>query len=197
MDSDLQTFKAFEILLASFCMLIPVLLYLADEGNPSLRCSISDYVTIKKSYLFGMLLCMAAMLFMFNGAVYFRQEKRKNTDNRAGKWYNVILGLSLLMVIILPCNVYETAHLVFAAIFFIGNAVVTGIFTKQYRKTGITLAILTLASFVLWALGLFSLLWAEWVSLIVIAVHFILETLGVIRFQLQRNYSNTIVSQRS
>jgi hypothetical protein len=40
------------------------------------RLSLSDYVYSSNSYIFGMLYTMAAMLFIFNGAVYFKSQKR-------------------------------------------------------------------------------------------------------------------------
>ena len=66
----LVTFKYFERFIAIFCIIMPLILWLADGGiNHPFRDSISDYVYMPHSYVFGMLLCIAAMLFIFNGAV--------------------------------------------------------------------------------------------------------------------------------
>src|ERR1700761_4886682 len=90
----LATFKGLERTIAAVCILIPVILRLTDTNNNPLchdhsgfRFSISDYVYMPAAYMFGMMLCIAAMLFIFNGAVYFRNEEpHKLNLNPNGKW---------------------------------------------------------------------------------------------------------------
>jgi len=179
-NDPLKTFKVFERIISAICIAIPPLLWLTDTGHPALRSSISYYVYMNNSYIFGMLLCMASMLFIFNGAVYFRNEDNFKL-NKNGKWYNVVLGICLLLIIIIPTKTFPNIHLAFGIIFFLGNALVIGIFHKKKdRKISITLAVLTIASFVLNLFHVFSLFWAEWLSLIVIAIHFILQSKGII-----------------
>lgn len=175
LTNPLGAFKVFEIIIAIICITIPALLRLADKDCPHFRKSISKYVYISNSYIYGMLMCIAAMLFIFNGAVYFKSEKHTNV-HPMGKWYNVILGICLLGVIIFIPNKFPTIHLIFGGIFFLGNAVVIGLFQKNYPILGRVLALLIAASFVLCLVFcLFTLFWAEWLSLTVIGVHFILE----------------------
>lgn len=174
----LATFRIFERTIAVVCVTIPVLLRLADKGNTGFRESISDYVYMSDSYIYGMLLCMAAMLFIFNGAVYFRNEVVFNLP-RAGKWYNVILGVSLLGVILFPHRQYVVIHYFFGGLFFLGNAVVTALFCYvRDRVLSIVLAVLTVAAVGLHYAGVWSLLVGEWISLTVIAVHFIMQARG-------------------
>ena len=144
------------------------------------RLSISDYVYSSNSYVFGMLLCMAAMLFIFNGAVYFRSEHPLRLNSR-GKWYNVILGLSLFGVICFPHRDLTRLHYIFASLFFFGNALVIGLYHhKRNRLISITMSVLTVV-FLLLSISLkpLTLLWGEWLSLTVIAVHFMLEAKSV------------------
>ena len=187
LNNRLLTFKWFERFISPFCISIPLLLYITDKYErggryPGFRINLSDYVYMWHNYLFGMLLSIAAMLFVFNGAVYFRNEQDKSelSLSKYGKWYNVVLGLSLLGVVILPWRQYQVPHFVFAAIFFLGNAVVTGLFhQKRNRVLSIILAVLTVAALGLNLLNVipgFSLLAAEWISLSVVAVHFYLES---------------------
>jgi hypothetical protein len=185
LEDPLKTFKWFEFSTAITCITVPGILRLTDTlptGKPatSFRPSISDYVYMPHSYVFGLLLMMAAMLFIFNGAVYFKnQNKPQLILDKSGKWYNVALGLSLVGVIIFPCHQYVTTHLIFAILFFVGNAVVTGLFYQKRNKVvSILLAILTLATLVPVKLNVFSLFWGEWLSLTVIGIHFILESRG-------------------
>jgi hypothetical protein len=172
----LATFRIFERTIAVVCMTIPALLRLADTGQAGFRESISDYVYMSDSYIYGMLLCMAAMLMIFNGAVYFRNENVMGLP-RAGKWYNVILGLSLLGVILFPHRQYVVIHYFFGGVFFLGNAVVTALFSyAKDRVVSVVLAVLTVVAIGLHYVGLWSLLAGEWVSLGVIAAHFIMQS---------------------
>jgi hypothetical protein len=179
LNNDLKTFVAFQIIIALVCILIPVLLRFADKSYKGFRSSISDYARMPNSYVYGMLLCMAAMLFIYNGAVYFQRTKKGLQGiNQHGKWYNVVLGVSLLLVIIFPTDKYETVHYVFSIIFFGGNAAVTAIFyCRKYRSIRILLAILTVVSFALFFAKILipTIFWAEWLSLTVVSIHFILE----------------------
>lgn len=176
----LVTFKYFERFIAIFCIIMPLILWLADGGiNHPFRDSISDYVYMPHSYVFGMLLCIAAMLFIFNGAVYYKNEPSFNIS-RHGQWYNVVLGLSLILVICLPYKTYAIPHFIFAGIFFGGNALITGIFYKDKDKgKSIALALLTVASVPLAVMHIISVLAAEWISLSVIGIHFVLSTLAM------------------
>ena len=178
LDDPLVTFKYFERFIALFCIIMPLFLWLADGlSMHPFRPSISNYVYMDHSYVFGMLLCIAAMLFIFNGAVYYKNEPHMRISKH-GRWYNIVLGFSLLGVICFPHIEYTILHNIFAGIFFIGNAVVTGIFYKDKDKIkSIILAILTLASLPLALANVITLFVAEWISLAVIGIHFLLSTL--------------------
>ena len=176
-SDPLKTFRLFERLIAIICIAMPVFLLLFDTEKKGLhfRSSISDYVYMPASHIFGMMLCIAAMLFIFNGAVYFKNQSHLKLK-RAGKWYNVILGLSLLGVILLPYKENKIPHYFFAVIFFLGNAAVIGFFHKKKdRIPGVALAILTVVFLAICVIGLIPVFWGEWLSLTVIGIHFILE----------------------
>jgi len=180
LSDPLFTFKMFERFIAAFCILIPLILWFNDGGvNHPFRPSISQYVYMPHSYVFGMLLSIAAMLFVFNGAVYFKNIDVLNISIH-GQWYNVVLGLSLIGVICFPCDQYPIPHYTFAIIFFVGNALVTGFFYKDKDKiASIILAILTVIALPFALLGYISILAGEWISLTVIAIHFILNTINM------------------
>lgn len=208
LSDPFKTFKVYEIVIAIVCISIPAILRLFDSDTyypkkvPStkiellknevlndtifsiipkdkmgFRESISDYVYSSNSFLFGMLLCIGAMLFIFNGAIYFKSQHVLQLNSK-GKWYNVILGLSLLGVICTPHRDIEFFHYFFAIIFFFGNALVIGLFfNKRDKKKRIVMSVLTIAFL---ALSIFdtgiTLLWSEWLSLSVIGIHLILES---------------------
>ena len=186
--NDLTAFKLLERIIAAVCITIPVFLRLADTGANGWRSSISDYVYMDNSHVFGMMLCMASMLFIVNGAVFFKNEN-KHDLNSSSKWYNIALGLSLLGVIIFPYKEYGVPHFTFAGLFFAGNAFVT-VAAARHKKhlalrwlMGVFTAIFLVLFFVndyfklhLQWLSWLSLFWAEWLSLTVIGIHFILES---------------------
>lgn len=183
LSDPLFTFKIFERFIAAFCILIPLILALNDRGEAHFfRTSISEYAYMPHSYIFGMLLSIAAMLFIFNGAVYFKSINSPDALKISvhGQWYNVVLGISLLCLICLPCDDYPVPHYIFAIFFFLGNAIVTGVFYKDKDKiASIILAILTVIALPFALFGVISLLVAEWISLTVIAIHFILNTINM------------------
>jgi len=141
------------------------------------RISLSDYVYSSNSYIFGMLYCMAAMLFIFNGAVYFKSQENLHAS-RTGKWYNVILGLSLIGVILCPEHESSFWHYAFSVLFFVGNIVVIAFLHKRRNRIiSIVLALLTVAALALALIPpkIINVLIAEWISLGAIATHLILE----------------------
>ncbi len=82
---------------------------LIPKDHLGFRTTISDYVYSSNSFLFGMLLCIAAMLFVFNGAVYFKSQRSLRLSKK-GKWYNIVLGISLLGVICTPHRDWVYLH---------------------------------------------------------------------------------------
>jgi hypothetical protein len=85
------------------------------------KTSISAYVTMNGAHVFGMLLSIAAMLFMASGVVYWN----KKPVFREGTWrsiLNLILGFLLLCVVIFPCTTMKTVHGIVALFFFVGCA---------------------------------------------------------------------------
>lgn len=183
--TDDTTFLVVEQLIASICILIPLFLYLAD--NNTVRGSISAYVDMDNSYVFGFLLGVAATLFIFNGALYFKAtpEPDMHYKKNSGKWYNIILGLALMGVVLFPYNgKLYILHYFFAIVFFAGSAVV--IFLFQNPKHIFITRILAVVS--MFGLGLcvfnsksfFNLFWAETFSLIVIGLYYILESKDIV-----------------
>ncbi len=184
--ANLAAFSKLERIIAAICILIPLLLAWADNWH--FRDSISNYVYMGNSHIFGLLLTMAAMLFIFNGAVYIH-TKHLRACKKHGKWYNIVLGLALLGVSLLPHLEYPVWHYFFAITFFGGSAVVIAVFNDpRHRQISRTIAFFSILALLVYFVktcllpipgtGWFTLYWAEWVSLTVIAIHYILESLG-------------------
>ncbi|MEI9917433.1 MAG: hypothetical protein WDO14_01360 [Bacteroidota bacterium] len=157
--------------------------------------SISAYVTIHDSFIFGALLSIAAMLFITNGLVYW-DEHRKNIEvaGRGRGYINVILGVALQGVVLFPCNRLPGPHYFFAVTFFVGCAIATIIRSKgskqqtKHKIMDYSIASIMVAGFILffgkaffnwsgWLVNWVDLFGAESVGLWVIGIDFILVSL--------------------
>jgi heme O synthase-like polyprenyltransferase len=183
-----------ENLIAVFCICIPVILRFADTKayRKSFRPSISDYVRMKHRHVFGMVFTIAAMLFIYNG-VHNLDAGSLNNFLQSSFWeergYNIILGLALFGVMLFPYNRCEKTHFTFAGLFFVGSTIVIACFPgpenwQKWASYSIAAAsIITLAVYFInknWERKWINLFWAEWISLIVIGIHFILENDGIL-----------------
>ena len=87
--------------------------YYGLESMPS----ISDYVNMKNAHIFGMLLSIAAMLFMASGVFYWDKKGRF----KEGSWrsiINIFLGIFLLGVVVFHLDRMPVLHMIFALLFF-------------------------------------------------------------------------------
>jgi hypothetical protein len=164
----IKRFARLERVLAAVCLFIPAFLIWFDGGQ--IRNSISAYYTMKENEIYYFFLTMVSMLFIVNGVVKERHP------------YNTILGVMLAGVILFNQDDAKLPHFAFAAAFFGGNAYVIlrysskgDLWFKAVLVAGIVLAMLGCFAF-----GWFTLFWAEWFSFALIALHYILESWGVI-----------------
>ena len=152
--------------------------------------SISAYVLIDNSHVFGMLLAIAAMLFIVNGAVYWNKK-----EFAEGEWrslLNVGLGIFLLLVVIFRFDKARTIHLIVAGIFFLGCAWGTIMRPAKKEKRGqqrffdfAPVAVMAIgmighfghSSLDFWPFSLFNLFGAESIALWITGLDFILLSL--------------------
>jgi hypothetical protein len=162
---DLSRFGRLERVLAATCALTPVLLLWADDGT-GIRDSISDYYSMGENQLFYVPLTMAAMLFVVNGVVKDRQL------------YNTYLGAMLGGLLLFNNVDFTRIHFIFTAAFFVGNVAVILLFSSiKDRRFKIGLVVAIVLAMLGWKfLSWFTLFWAEWFSLAVIAFHYIIES---------------------
>lgn len=161
---DLTKFAKLERVLAGICALTPLLL-LAAERTP-IRESISAYYNIAQNQWFYVPLTMAAMLFVVNGVVKNKQL------------YNTYLGAMLGGVLLFNHHDFSVVHIVFAAAFFVGNAVVILFFSsvkdREFKIGLVAFIALALAGW--YFFDWFTLFVAEWISLVIISIHYIIES---------------------
>ena len=154
-----------EIILSGLLMLTPLILITLTGET---RESISNYAYSDLSQVFVFLLVLAGTMFLFNGSA-------------TRKWYNIVLGISLIGVSLTPHLDYAIFHYAFAVIFFIGSSFVMIFYssTKQrwYKIIASAIVIFGLLGAYL---GYYSLLYAGWIGMLPITIHFIAESVNKI-----------------
>lgn len=154
-----------EIILATLLLFIPLILIIATG---ELRSSISNYAYSEMNYLFATLLTIAGTMFIFNGTAY------------NSRWYNIILGCSLIGVGLTPHLDYSIIHYTFASLFFLGSvAVMIGFSSAKQRPLKAYLGSMIILGMIgHFAFNLYSLLWAEWIGILPICIHYMGESTG-------------------
>lgn len=167
---SLRRFATVERALALLCVTIPAWLILFDEGPESVRGSVSAYFDMTPPQAYYFPLTVASMMFLFNGIVKTR------------RFYNVVLGLLLAGVVLFNLEGATRApHYIFAIGFFGLNVAVILWFSQDVEPWLRTaLAVVILGAVVCWAVfPWFTTFYAEWVSLIAIAIHFVFDSIGL------------------
>ncbi len=161
------------------------------------RLSISDYARSSVSYLFGWLYGVAGMLFIYNG-FFFYSNKVTFTDSSDGKgllsfstkgtWYNIVLGLLLFLVIVFPTYHFPLLHIIVSVLFVAFNIVILATFSipgeRLYKHVRRLMAFLVILIFVLHFVHEApfhpTILWGEWITLILVSIHML-----VVLFKIQ------------
>lgn len=165
---SIKDFAKLERILAAVCIVAPLLLIFGDQPH-LIRKSISAYYSMEKCVLFYVPLTVAFMLFVVNGIV-----KKKRA-------YNTALGVALAGLVIFNRDDFPLVHYLSTAAFFLGNAAVIVIYSpKKELWFKLFLVAIVVSAIGAWGFGAISLFWAEWISLVMIGLHYILESLGVI-----------------
>lgn len=174
-----------EILLAVFCILIPIFLKIADGWKP-FKPSISHYVLMENRHVFGMVITIAAMSFIYNGSIQLTLNSGY-TIVTGEFWknhgYNIFLGLFLFGVLLFPLDTHPKLHYFFAVLFFVGAALSIAFFGDNHDKLlRYIIAVLSVFALIIHILrpSIINMFWAEWIALFVVGIHFILEAKGII-----------------
>ncbi len=166
----IRNFVQLERVLAAILVLTPLLLLLLDDDRGGLRESISAYHDLVTPAAFYFPLTVAAMLFVVNGVL------------KEGHWYNWIVGVLLALLVVFDHDgASRYPHFIGALGFFVGNVAVMIWFSKHKPRVVIASFVATISvSVALWLMtDWFTLFWAEWVSLAIVATHYILDTIPV------------------
>lgn len=174
--TGIKRWVKFERLIAVTCSFFPFLLILVNGWPTEGKESISAYYIMNEQrhlWAFYFPLTIAVMLFIVNGLV------------KSKAWYNIYLGVMLSGVVLFNHVDFKIVHGIFAVFFFVGNVLVikfakTGFFKNPKDElifdTGLIIVIaLSLLLFVSHRINLFYL---EWISFVMISVHFLLLSIG-------------------
>ena len=163
----LKRITKLDVILSTLLLFVPLILILV---NGEVRPSISDYAYSRYNYIYVMLLTIAGMMFIFNGSSY------------KDKWYNVLLGLSLIGVAITPHKDFSILHYIMATLFFAGS-IFTMVWYSSVKQrwfkivAGVLIIMFMLLHF---TFKTYSLFYAEWLGIVPITLHFIGESLNKI-----------------
>lgn len=157
----------FELITSSILFFLPVILILVTG---EVRSSISNYAYSSQPQLLPTLLTAVGLLFIYNGVV--------NRD----KWYNIVLGLSLIGVALTPHLDFPLWHYIFTGIFFVGSALAMIIWSsKEQRLWKIIAGVIMVSAIILaFFFHILPVFYAEWIGILPITIHFIGESLNKI-----------------
>ena len=153
---DLKTSQAIGFLL------IPVVLYMVNDFK--LEKSISEFAN-HIPLTFGFLLTLSGAVFFYDGYV---DRKR---------WFNTIIGIGLFGVVLFLNTDCPILHYSFATVFFLGSIFnMVRYSSKEQRLFKIFIGIFIILGMLgHYILGYYSLFWAEWLGMLPISVHYVLE----------------------
>ncbi|CAN5820330.1 hypothetical protein BH24ACT5_BH24ACT5_29840 [soil metagenome] len=167
-------FAQLERNLAIVLVLTPLLLIIFDEGPDNVRSTISAYHDMAHPEPFFYPLTVAAMLFIVNGVL------------KHGHWYNWALGVLLSMVVLFDHDgATAIPHYTGAFGFFGGNVAAMAWFsTRKPVALKIGLIGTIIVALVLFVVAdWFTLFWVEWVSLAIVATHYVLDSASWTKYQ--------------
>lgn len=157
-----------QVISSAILFFFPLILLWSNDWI--MRKSISNYAYADNNAVFYTLLTLSCLPFLIDGVVHYK------------KYYNIILGLSLVGVSLTPHLDYPLWHYTFTAIFFVyGAFVIIYYSSKEQRKwkiaLGLTMALTLISAFFWHFMKVFI---AEWIGIAIYAFHYIGEALGKI-----------------
>lgn len=158
-----KNFKILRVTQALLFLLIPAILWLVLGERLK---SVSAYANFAP-LTFAFSLTLAGALFLYDGFL----EKMRG--------YNTYIGIALFGVVLCNHLDYPVIHYIFAGVFFLGSLFNMVFFSSNKER----LWKIIVAFGVLFGMAgtfifhWYSIFWAEWIGMIPISLHYVLETL--------------------
>ena len=162
----LKLFTKLQVIQAIAFLFIPFVLWIV---NGELLNSVSAYAYYTPM-TFAFSLTLAGSLFVNDGII---------TKSR---WYNYIIGFYLFGVVLFPHLDFPVIHYIFAGIFFLGSTF-NMVFFSSNKERFIKIVVAVISIFGLcgcFLLNWYSIFWAEFIGMIPISIHYVLEALDKI-----------------
>jgi hypothetical protein len=172
--TGLSRFARFEQALAAVLIPTPFLLWWVDDVSELPRSSISAYHDMSPPQVFYVPLTVLATLLLVNGVL-----KKEH-------WYNLGLGVLLFGVILVDHNGAKAwVHEASAVGFFVGNTLVVFLGSKEISwRLRLVFGLAIVAAVLAWRpLELITTYWVEVLSMLVIAAHYILDSISDARLK--------------
>ena len=164
--NPLKYFTRIKVIQALAFLLIPVILMLVNGGILKSISAYANYIPMT----FALTLSLAGALFMYDGFV------------ERSRWYNMLLALGLFGIVLFNHLSFPVIHYIFASAFFLGSLFCMIYFSsKKERWFKVIFSIFVLFGMLgCFAFNWYSIFWAEWIGMVPISTHFILEATGKI-----------------
>lgn len=158
----INKFKTLNTTFGILFFFIPLILIIV---NQEVRPSISNYAYSHYNYWFFSLISLSGFLFVVNG--WLDKARR----------YNILLGFALIGVALTPHKDLPVTHYICAGGFFLGSVYVMIAFSSAKQRfykiiAGIVIVTALLLSIITKEISLFI---AEWIGMIPISIHYVLE----------------------
>jgi len=168
MDSLQKRLQKLLVISSGILFFFPLILLWSN--NWIMRKSISNYAYADNNAVFYTLLALSCLPFVVDGVVHAR------------KYYNIILGLSLVGIALTPHLDYPYWHYFFTGLFFIYGAFVIIYYSSHEQRKfkwllGLVMALSLISAFFFHFMKVFI---AEWIGITIYAFHFIGEALNKI-----------------
>lgn len=166
MGFEVKKYTDLSIIQAVLFMAIPFVLW-AQLGVQLPSISAYAYYT---PLSFSFMLTMAGSLFFYNGY------------SDRSKWFEMVLGSSLWLVVLFPHLDWPVLHYAFAGVFFLGSCFNMIFFSSgKYRAYMILIAFLLLLAMVgTFFFQWYTIYWAEFLGMAPISAHKVLEQKKII-----------------
>ncbi len=158
-----KLFTNLKVIQSLIFILIPVILWVVAGERLN---SISAYA-YGAPMVFSLLLTLAGALFFYDGFV------------DPSRWSNMVSGVALFGVVLFPHLDFPVLHYSFAALFFLWSAFSMVYFSSKKERIlkGFAAIFIIFGILGCYAFNWYTIFWAEWLGMVPITGHYILEAL--------------------
>jgi hypothetical protein len=161
-----KLFTNLKVMQALLFLLIPVVLWVVEGERLDSISAYAYYLPMT----FSLSLTLAGALFFYDGFV------------DPSRWYNMLSGCALFGVVLFPHLDFPVIHYILAALFFAWSVFNMVFFSSNKQRIYKIFAGVFIIFGILgcYAFNWYSIFWAEWLGMLPISAHYVLEALNKI-----------------